>query len=49
MRVVTGDANLGNAQSAVIVAPNNPTGKFAADAIMATAKSNRRNGRHHVD
>ena len=37
--VVTGDANFGNAQSAVIVAPNNPTGKFAADAIMATAKS----------
>ena len=37
-QVITGDANLGKAQSAVIVAPNNPTGKFVHDAIMATAK-----------
>ena len=37
-QVITGDTNLGKAQSAVIVAPNNPTGKFVHDAIMATAK-----------
>ena len=37
-QVISGDANLGKAQSAVIVAPNNPTGKFVHDAIMATAK-----------
>ena len=37
-QVITGDANSGKAQSAVIVAPNNPTGKFAPDMIMATAK-----------
>ena len=37
-QVITGDANLANAQSAVIVAPNNPTGKFAPDTIMTTAK-----------
>ena len=37
-QVITGDANLDKAQSAVIVAPNNPTGKLVHDAIMATAK-----------
>ena len=37
-QVITGGANIVKAQSAVIVAPNNPTGKFAPDAIMATAK-----------
>ena len=37
-QVTTGDANRVNAQSAVIVAPNNPTGKFAPDTIMTTAK-----------
>ena len=37
-QVTTGDANRANAQSAVIVAPNNPTGKFAPDTIMTTAK-----------
>ena len=37
-QVITGDTNLGKAQSAVIVAPNNPTGKFAPDTIMTIAK-----------